>query len=184
MQNHPSDLATVQLRLGVLESKVEALTKEFELLGAMMVSSRRRVLIAEVAFVLDRVASEFVMMGETAGFTFTVGELKSMAEDRELETEQLERWEHFCGFLRRRGWALGKLCAQGRLLKELRRGDEHATPEEAAVSMADLIKWVGEEPLVTAPVEYQKFLDLVSEFSKVGTPLLPMADVSAVVDAP
>ena len=57
-------------------------------------------------------------------------------------------------------------------------------PAGCAVSMADLFKWIREEPdLVTAAMECQEFLDLVSKFSEEGTPLLPMmADVSAVVD--
>lgn len=182
MQSYASDLTTAQAKIAALEIKVEALTKEAAAQRAMMAASKRRVLLGEGAFMLDKVASEFVM--QQAKFTYTVFELKCMAKDNELEPEQLKRWEQFNKFLLRQGWAVSKLCAQSRLLKELRHGDAHSTPEEkAAVSKADLVKWVGEEPLVTAPEECQDFLELVSKFGKEGTPLLPLAEVAAVLDA-
>jgi hypothetical protein len=133
----------------------------------MMNSSKRRVLMGEAAFTLDKVASEFV--------------------DLELEPSQMERWEQFRAFLKRQDWMLGKLCAQSRALKDLtmRGGDVHCTVEEkAGVSLADLVEWTGEELLVTAPTECRKFVELVSKFSEAGNPLQPMADVSAVVNAP
>lgn len=183
LQSYASDLATAQAKIAVLERKVEALTKQFASMQEMMKSSKRRILMGEAAFTLDKVVSEFVM-GTTE---FTIGELKLMATDLELEPMQAKRWQEFCAFLKRQNWLLGKLFAQSRTLKELRRGDAHSTVEEkAAVSLADLLKWVGEEPLVTAPTECQRFLDLVSKFSEVGKPLLPMAKkkVSEVVNAP
>jgi hypothetical protein len=183
MQTFASDLTTAQAKIAALEIKVEALIKEAAAQRAMTTASKRRILLGEGAFMLDDVASEIVM--QHAKFTYTVFELKCMAKDNELEPEQLERWERFSKFLLRQGWAVSKLCAQSRLLKELRRGDAHATPEEkAAVSKADLVKWVGEEPLVKAPEECQEFLKLVSKFGKEGTPLLPLEEVSAVLDAP
>lgn len=186
MQTYASDLTTAQSKIAALESKLETLTKEVASLRVMVLSSnnsKHRVLIGEAAFTLDQVASGYVMGPEPT--TYTIGELNMMAKDNELEPEQMKKWEQFCKFLRGQGWVFGKLCAQSRLLKELRRPDAHSTPEEkAVVSKADLVKWVEEEPSVTAPAESKKFLDLVSMFGKGGAPLLPMADVSAVVNAP
>lgn len=177
---YASDLTTA---LGIHETKIEALTKKVAALQAMMTSSKRRILLGEGAFMLDRVVSGFVM--QQAKFTYTIFELKCMAKEEELKPEQLERWRRVSGFLARQGWALSQLCAQSRLLKELRVGDAHSSPEEKAkVSMADLLKWVEEEPMVTAPEECQKFLELVLKSSKVGTPLLPLEKVTAVLDAP
>ena len=180
MQTYASDLAVAQAKIAALEIQVEALTKDAAAQRAMAAASKRRILLGEGAFMLDQVASDFVM--QTPESLYTVSELKGMAKDGELEPEQLKRWEQFRAFLFRQGWGMSKLCAQSRLLKELRRGDVHSTLEEmAAVSMADLVKWVGEEPLVKTPEACKGFLALASKFGRVGTPLLPQAEVSAVL---
>lgn len=85
-----SDLSTAQAKIAVLESMVDSLMKA-------AAGNKKRVLLAEVAFMLDEVASDFVIGSDED--SYTVGELLRMAEN-ELESEQHQRWDRFCTFLR------------------------------------------------------------------------------------
>ena len=159
MQAYASVLAVTQAKIAALEIQVEALTKDAAAQRKIAAASKRWILLGEGAFMLDKVASDFVM--QTPESMYTVSELKCMAKDGELEPEQLKRWEQFRAFLLSQGWGMSKFCAQSRLLKELRHGDDYSTLEEkAAVIMADFVKWVGEEPLVKTPEACKGFLAL------------------------
>lgn len=176
LQTYGFDL---QARIGSLQQRVEALTKEVAALRQTLTSSKHRVLLGEVALTLDKAVSRFVMQEQ--GLGCTVAELKQMARDGELQPEQLQRWQQFSGFVQGRGWPWHKLLAQSRELKELLRGDAHSTQEEKArVSTADLIQWVQEEEL-EEPEQCRRFVQLLSEFGEERKPLLPMSDVSGVL---
>lgn len=189
-----ADLTELQAGIALLEKRLEAIAKEVVVQQAALLRREHCQLLGELVIVLDGAASRFVtIVTQEEELCFTIGELQTFSgypydgpSGLGLPPEQVERWQHFKGFMESQGWPLRTLCAQSRELMDFCGGGRPSQEERAAVSLADLLKWA-DEVGYSCPERCRRFVQLVSKFfGKEGAPLLhrALSDVNAVLNGP
>ena len=150
----------------------------------MMESSRRKVLLGQVAYRLDEVAREFVFRGTPQIALLSIGEIRKKDERNELLPEQATRWATFKRFLDAKQWKLSDVVAVAKPLRAGRFVDAHGSEEEREkVTQSQLEEWAS-RLLAPAQVDGVKaFISLVAEFAEAGQVLAGPCNAVSVVQA-
>ncbi|EFJ41985.1 hypothetical protein VOLCADRAFT_98072 [Volvox carteri f. nagariensis] len=165
------DLA--EMNLTTVSSLNQAVKNLEEMVASLIAEKKSRdeqVLLGQVAYILDEVATEFVFRGDKWPRSCSIGTLLNKAVNNELTQGQMQRWHQLQSYLSRQGWTISDLVGKSGELCSLRYPRAHSSQQQQEETTLDMIKaWV--DKYHGGDTDMHQLVQLVSKFTVPNKPL-------------
>ncbi|GIL85770.1 hypothetical protein Vretifemale_14246, partial [Volvox reticuliferus] len=162
-----SQLRSIGEAMASMAQRLESLERE----GSISVQSREKILLGQVAYVVDLAAASYVFAVPQPPFT-TLSQLLSYRTRGELSAAQVQRFDDFAAFLDKQGWDLELLIETIGALNSIRVEIAHGDPaEQASVTEDSLLEWSNR---YLDPIAVQRFKRLLPVIRLLTEPVKPL----------
>lgn len=176
------NIAELRTRIVNLESNMQTMQGILDNMEQELSKSRNKILLGQVAYVIDQVAT-FYVFGKDCRNIHSISNIRTAARDGDLTVEQVEKWEKFCAFIKRRKWKLYELISSTSTLRKLRFATAHGSIDETKnVTVNDLEKWANELLESSQVSNFTQLLKLSTLFTKSDQPLVHRDDIDNIIE--